>query len=334
MSAASGREVSVTGSTHQTGSLLCVAGLDGYFKHLNAGWAVQLGWSIEELLAVQFVDFVHPEDRAATLEELAKLTAGAESIAFENRYAHRNGSYRWLHWNAQPIPRQPLVQAIARDVTEQRRLEKEILEISDREKDRLGRDLHDGLCQNLAGIAALGTALSRRLETLDQPAAAAAAEISHLLKEAMTEARNLARGLNPVGLTGSGLVGALDGFTANVEAQFRISCTFQCTHPSFQLGEIMETHLYRIVQEAVRNAISHGRAKRITVTLCFEDGMGTLTVRDSGIGILVDACDGNGMHSMAYRARLIGASLWVRADFPTGTRMDCVFGLPQSPSDT
>ncbi len=71
----------------------------------------------------------------------------------------------------------------------------------------------------------------------------------------------------------------------------------------------METHLYRIVQEAVQNAISHGRPKRVTVTLCFEEAMGTLTVQDNGIGIPADACHGTGLHTMAYRARLIGTSL-------------------------
>ena len=314
--------------------LWCVAGLDGYFKRLSPAWALRLGWTEEELLARPFVDFVHPEDRAATLADLGKLKAGAETIAFENRYAHRDGSYHWLQWHALPLPGQPLVQATARDVTEQRRLEKEIVEISDREKDRLGRDLHDSLCQNLAGIAALTTALSRRLATHDQAAAAAAVEIGHLLKTAIIETRNLARGLNPVELTGSGLVGALDEFAVNIQARFRISCVFHCNHPSFRLGATVETHLYRIVQESVQNAISHGRANQVTVTLRFEEAVGTLMVQDDGIGIPTDACHGKGMHTMAYRARLIGASLWVRPDVGSGTRVDCVFGVSSSPSES
>jgi signal transduction histidine kinase len=241
---------------------------------------------------------------------------------------HRDGSYRWLQWSAQSVPGQLLVHATARDVTDQRRLEKEIVEISDREKDRLGRDLHDGLCQKLAGIVALSTTLSRQLASESEPAAAGATEITRLLKQAIIEARNLARGLNPVELDGIGLVGALNTLAANIQSLFKISCTFRCSCPSLRLGSDFETHLYRIAQEAVQNAVKHSRAKRISVTLNLEKGRGALVVLDDGIGIASDVSDGNGLHTMNYRARLIGASLWVRPQRGRGTRVDCVFGLP------
>lgn len=309
--------------------LICTAGLDGYFKQLNGAWTVRLGWSVSELLARPFVEFVHVDDRAATLAELAKLAAGADTIAFENRYAHQDGSYRWLQWRAKPVPGQPLVHAAARDVTDQRRLEQEIVEISDREKDRLGRDLHDGLCQNLAGIAALCATLSAQLVPKSKPAAAAA-EIARLLNDSIAEAHRLARGLNPVGLNGNGLSGALDAFATNIEALFGVSCTYRSNRPSFQLKPEVETHLYRIVQESVRNAITHGKAKHIDLALRLDSTTGTLTIRDDGTGIDPVACLGNGMHTMNYRARLIGASLWVRPRRGCGTRVDCVFGAPSA----
>lgn len=316
----------------QACGMLCVASMDGYFKQLNAAWTLRLGWTIEEMQARPFVDFVHPHDRAATLAELAKLNAGADTIAFENRYLHRDGSYRWLRWTAKPVPGRPLVQAAARDVTAQRRLEKEIVEISDHEKDRLGRDLHDGLCQNLAGIAALSTTLGRQLAALNAPAAAAATEIAQLLNQAVAQARDLARGLNPVELDGIGLIGALDTLVRNIEAMFLISCTFCCKHRTFRLPAEIETHLYRITQEAVQNAVKHGRATRITVTLRLENGQGTLAIRDNGVGIPASSGPGNGMHTMNYRARLIGASLWLQA-LRRGTRVVCVFGLPPAPEE-
>jgi signal transduction histidine kinase len=232
---------------------------------------------------------------------------------------------------AKPLPGQPLVQETARDVTELRRLERKIVEISDREKDRLGRDLHDGLCQNLAGIAALGNTLSRRLATHKE--AANAAEISKLLEEAIVEARNLARCLNPVELNGCGLIPALEAFAVNVQARFRISCVFRCDLAAIDLSSSIETHLYRIVQETVSNAINHGRAEWVAVSLSFTETIGKLTVRDNGIGIPADPCYGNGIHSMTYRARLIGASLCLRPDSRKGTRMDCVFGFPPSSSE-
>ena len=101
---------------------------------------------------------MHPDDRDATLAALGTLAEGEESVfEFENRYRHRDGSYRWLRWNARPLPGRRRIYATARDVTRQKRLEREILEIVDREKERLGRELHDGLCQTLAGIAALSS---------------------------------------------------------------------------------------------------------------------------------------------------------------------------------
>ncbi len=143
--------------------LLCIAGTDGYFKRLNPAWTTVLGWSIDQLEAQPFHEFVHPDDRPATLIEVSKLAAGTETILFENRYRHRDGSYRWLQWNAHTVPGSQRIYAMARDVTRQRQLEREILEIADHEKERLGRDLHDGLCQTLAGIAALSAALCGKL---------------------------------------------------------------------------------------------------------------------------------------------------------------------------
>ena len=147
----------------QSPDLMCVAGLDGYFLDVNAAWTSRLGWTSEELEAKPFMDFVHPDDRESTTAEFQKLAAGATTILFENRYRHRNGSYRCLQWSAWPVPGRRRVHATARDITRQKRLEIEVLEIADREKERLGRELHDGLCQSLAGIAALSSTLSKRL---------------------------------------------------------------------------------------------------------------------------------------------------------------------------
>jgi two-component system CheB/CheR fusion protein len=99
------------------------------------------------------------------------------------------------------------------------------------------------------------------------------------------------------------------------------------------LGEDVETHLYRITQEAVQNAVSHGRAGRISITLSFVKDRGTLVIRDNGTGIKADHNSGNGMHTMDYRARLIGASLSVRPGHQNGTRVACAFSRP-SPSGT
>jgi PAS domain S-box-containing protein len=174
--------------------LLCIAGFDGRFKRLNPAWQQALGWTLEELQARPFLDFVHPYDRPATRAEMDKLATGTATITFENRYRCKDGSCTWLQWTARPVPGQREIYAIARDVTRQKHLEEEILATLDVERERVGRELHDGLCQDLAGIAAHCATLARKLAPAAAPESAAAREIGNLLGQSIRRARDLARG--------------------------------------------------------------------------------------------------------------------------------------------
>ena len=103
--------------------LLCIAGMDGYFKRVNPAWERTLGYTAEEMTASPFLEFVHPDDRANTIAEVGKLASGGETISFENRYRAKDGSYKLLEWNAKPFPEDQLIFATARDITEHRRAE-------------------------------------------------------------------------------------------------------------------------------------------------------------------------------------------------------------------
>lgn len=223
-----------------------------------------------------------------------------------------------------------LIYATARNVSRQRQLERQIIEVADREKERLGRELHDGLCQTLAGIGALSKTLSRSLAaTSDFDGSAAAARIARLLGEAIGEARDLSRGLGPSALRGADLAVALEGLALNVVKLFRVSCTFESEGVVPGLGQEVAAHLFRIAQEAVSNAVAHGHADQIEISLGGTDVEGLLSVRDNGVGLPDEARQdgGIGLHTMAYRARLIGGSLDIRRLAPRGTAVSCVFPL-------
>jgi PAS domain S-box-containing protein len=103
--------------------MLCIASLDGFFKRINRAWEATLGHTTEELLAVPYLNFVHPEDRERTAEEAAKLRVGHDTVSFENRYRCKDGSYRWLRWRAHADFGTGLIYAVARDTTDRKRAE-------------------------------------------------------------------------------------------------------------------------------------------------------------------------------------------------------------------
>jgi len=110
--------------------MLCIAGFDGYFKQLNPAWEKTLGWTNDELRAKPYLEFVHPEDREPTVQAAGSLSEGKAVITFDNRYRCRDGSYKWLAWSSFPILKEKLIFAVARDVTERRKLERDITERS------------------------------------------------------------------------------------------------------------------------------------------------------------------------------------------------------------
>lgn len=219
------------------------------------------------------------------------------------------------------------VLALIRDVTNRKLMEKEILEISNREQMRIGQDLHDGLGQHLTGITFLARALETKLTARQLPEAAEAAEIGKLVLQALSQTRNLARGLFPVELESTGLVPALKDLTTSVEKTFNISCQFAGDETVDVRNRTLAHHLFRIAQEAISNSVRHGQAQQVTVSLePLEDKL-ALTVRDNGVGLPAGRRDakGLGLRIMNYRAQKIGASLDIHPAEKGGTVMTCTF---------
>jgi len=215
---------------------------------------------------------------------------------------------------------------ILRDITERKRLEREVLETSTREQQRIGRDLHDGLGQELTGIALLGGVLQRKLAGRGLAEAAEVAELVTLVNEAIEHTRALVRGLCPVRLESDGLMVALADMAESVHSLHQIECVFDCPTPLLIDDYQTATHLYYIANEATHNAVKHGEASLITVRLIAnDDGAVTLAVEDDGVGVdpAALAGDGRGMHIMKYRAHMIDATLDVAPRDGGGTRVAC-----------
>src|SRR5580693_3674921 len=168
--------------------------------------------------------------------------------------------------------------ALNNEMQERMRLEEEILSISEREQQRIGHDLHDSLCQHLTGVALAGEVLSEQLAAKSLPEVKAIDHIVNMIEGAIELTRTLARGLHPFELEGEGFTDALRELAATITGGFKTLCTFECDRP-VEIGEPgVATHLYRITQEAITNAVKHSNAKSIVVRL--ETGANGLTLTD------------------------------------------------------
>jgi PAS domain S-box-containing protein len=312
--------------------LLCTAAFDGHFQQLSPAWAKTLGWSTRQLTSRPFIAFVHPGDRLPLRAQLATLARGAAPVQFEHRWLCRDGRTVWLQWRASRLPaRGDQFQAVAHDVSELRQLRRQVLDAADQEREHLGRELHDGLCQNLAGIAALGSALSRRLAASGaSDCAGALTEIATLLNQTVVHVRDLAHGLCPAALQAGGIADALQALADNVQHLFGVACVFDCRQACPALAPDTALHLYRIAQQAVHNALTHARGSRIDITLGQADGQGFVSIGDDGAGMPAQPSVPRslGLQSMAYRAQLIGGALAMRQQRPTGTLVTCAFQWP------
>jgi signal transduction histidine kinase len=206
------------------------------------------------------------------------------------------------------------------------RLEREIVHISEDEQRRIGQDLHDGLCQQLAALSCAASSLQDDLEKLNlKEESSAATSLSKLLQDATIHARDLAHELVPAHVAQVGLVLALESLADTVNRLLRIECVFERHGDRKNFTEEEAGHLYRIAQEAINNATRHGKAKKILISLHNDDNGTTLQILDDGIGMSENAPNGRGMglNIMRYRARQTGNELEIIRPTSGGTLVSC-----------
>ncbi|MEZ4702166.1 MAG: response regulator [Rhodothermales bacterium] len=319
------------------GMFITTADLDDDSTHIvyaNESMAAMAGYATDELMNQPLDIFEGPETNRDVLTEMRSHLVRGDAFSAEIVLYKKDRSRFLVRWQISPVRddtgRITHYVSVQRDITETRRLERELVEISEREQRRIGRDLHDGLGQQLTGLAFMARSLERKLQELDEDAARAAMTIAELVNDTKSQARILARGLVTVDLSGTGIVRALEDLAANTEQMASIHCTADCHLDTPLWDETVATHLYRICQEAVNNAIKHSGATHVNIELNQDGDQLLLAVRDNGAGITTAdrAREGMGLRIMAFRAQMINAMLNIRNREQGGTLVLCSLVYP------
>ncbi|MCC6486591.1 MAG: PAS domain S-box protein [Candidatus Hydrogenedentes bacterium] len=307
---------------------------DGHdFIFMNDAAVKASGYAREDILGKKFFTLIHPQDRQPVRVRMEEFAQGAQGDRREVRYITRQGEERWVDAQSCPIEFEggQAFLVVAIDITDRKRLERQVLDISAREQIRIGQDLHDRLGQHLTGIGFKSQTLAQALAEKADPEAGVAATIVHLVTEAIVMTRNMARGLYPIELEAEGLMTALEEMAVSTQQVFGVSCRFVCEEPIMLDRSTTATHLYRIAQEAVNNAVKHGKPASVEIALAVEGDLLMLSVTDDGVGIDAGAelGEGLGMSIMSYRANTLGGTLQVEPCPSGGTRVCCTIALPQ-----
>ncbi len=251
------------------------------------------------------------------------------SAAYEQDAARRRSEEMERRVVERTVELSQAVNLLEQQLVERRRLEVALAEAEETERERLGQDLHDGICQQLTGTAMLAQVLAVSLSRRGAPEAERAQQVVDLMKGAILQARDLAKGLHPVSLQAEhGLVAALEELTTRTSVM--VPCRLRS--PSWvDLAPDVSLHLYRIAQEAVRNALKHAGASEIVLSLEVQKGLLHLRVRDNGRGLKeADRLRGGmGLLNLQYRTKALGAELHFESEPSRGTTVTCL--LPVDP---
>jgi PAS domain S-box-containing protein len=327
----------VTGILETVGALVTVLDQDGRIVRFNRACELTSGYSFDEVRGRHIWDFfASPEEVARSRSVIEQLSADLLPQDYQSHWLTRNGTSRLIAWShsrlsdGEGLPHYVIATGI--DITEREQLERALLNISAREQRRIGQDLHDGLGQHLTGIAFMAKVHEEKLANRNAADAFDAAKIVRLVNEAVHKTRELARGLLPVMSDAQGLMSALQLWASEVEDVFGVSCKLDCAEPVLIHDVAVATHLYHIAQEAVNNAMKHGRARSVLLRLAAADGYGELVVIDDGVGIEEDRqnTQGMGLNIMSYRSSMIGGRLEVKRNEGRGTTVSCVFPLKEN----
>jgi len=316
---------------HDSNDAITVQDFEGNIKFWNLGAKRMYGYTTAEALKMNICQIAPNNGRDDALALLKRLREGEKVRSFEAQRLTKEGRLIdvWITVTTLTDETGSLV-AVAtteRDITERKRLERELLAIREKEQKLIGREMHDSMGQMLTGIAIKSKALELNLKSKSLHESADAADISELASEAIAQTRRLARMLYPVEIETGGIVSALQGLASNTKELLKISCKFKCNDTIPIRDPVTARHLYRIAQEAITNAARHGKAKKIRIELTSAKGRTTLKVANDGKDFPKKLAKkkGIGLKIMEYRAKMIGGILDVGRGRKGGTIVKCSF---------
>ncbi len=303
---------------------IVVYDMDGRVTYFNPAFTRVFGWDLAECLGEKMDHFVPEANWEETHRMIAAVADGKTLSDIPTRRYTKKGktvdvaisgaTYRDHkgEFDGSVI--------ILRDVTRSRQLEKQMLQIGDQVRRRIGQDLHDDLCPHLIGIQGISTVLAENLRETDSPGLPLAEKAVELNQSAIEKARTLARGLCPVHLVAHGLLTALKDIAYHTETVFDLECCIEGDDRVVVADNTVATHLYYIAREAVQNAVKHARASGIMIGLTEDESTINLTIRDDGRGLPRHIPPGGiGLQIMQYRANIIGATFKIRGTPGKGT---------------
>lgn len=307
--------------------------LDGSIFSWNRGAERMFGYRAAEMNGRSITILIPPDRRDEEGQILQRVKSGRSLVQIETVRLRKDGQPIEVQLTASPVRgkdgKVKGVSVVVRDISEVKRLEALVLEISEREQRRIGQDIHDDLSQQLSGVAYLTHLLVKELRSHMLPMAEEAARINELVAVASEQVRDVSRGLLPVKPEPNGLTVALHRLARRVRETSALDCWF-VSEPGLQIQDNgLATHLYRIAQEAAHNAVKHSHGSEIVIHLRRRDGVLELIVEDNGRGLPPGAPSRQsmGLETMKYRAHAIGARLNLQARRKQGLRVICSLPL-------
>jgi two-component system CheB/CheR fusion protein len=305
----------------------------GRFALANEAALRMLGYTQKELTKLHLEDLHLPEDLPFIRGQITRFLRGETVTGANVRFKRKDGGLvpMDLQPTAMRLGRKDYVLLAIRDISERIRLEAAVLNAAEDERQRIGRELHDGLGQTITGIGYLTQGLHEDLKKNGcDDLAANSGRLVELMGKATREAHDLANGMTSLNLNRHGMAIALQELAANTQEVYRSSCRFMESGSPQIPDENTSRQLFRIAQEAVNNAARHSKGKTIHIRLAHRRDRVTLTVRDTGKGIPETASKrtGMGLRIMQYRADAIGAALKIDSARGKGVTVTCVFRSP------